>query len=253
MQNLENHLIFLSHHQCIDPLIKILREQNVLLGISPKNTFVVVNFAINTLIKANFLEVDLGFKLLEYISKIPLDNTLPKQYFISQIIDYFYHQANKEFFSKRPLLSFGSLVHLVSNGEAGSRILTNRIYEMQKALYPLSVQESKKPRIAILIAGQVRGEYKILFEKLKEEVIEPLGADCFLVSWTTRLKEQPIALSNSGWTHCLKSKVRSLAPIELRGTNNKFLKENFPLTYQKLSFAQKSILKLIGKILRVCI
>ncbi|KAA6234045.1 hypothetical protein FMM58_00720 [Campylobacter sp. LR291e] len=245
--NIESNIYYLTLTKQFSPLNELLKL-DLCYGGGLKT--LVLNFAINELIKAKCLDEMIFKKIIIMYANTKLE-TLTKQYFLTKLLLYFYNQKNLAFldhnFSRLLNLLF---VEIAQNNTNDIELpFIKIIYENLRQNYPslneLYLQKQKlyanleqKPlnsplKIAVLISGQIRGNYEEIFKEFNKTFIDNLNADAFVCTWDKHYEYPGLCHarhSHMSWVGRICTGF--VYPKDIEKTS--FLINNMPNTYKKL-------------------
>ena len=185
------------------------------------------------------LNLELANSLFEIILKEP--SLLSKSFFMKTIIDYFNVLDDEEFFKSHFFKYQVKYLHMMNftlfnQGYEASRHYIQIYYEQLKKKYILNIIP-KQPKIAVLITGQLRGDWEYILQKNIKNLIKPLNADMFLFSWDEVALWPGTCCTGNSWVARIFYYIWSVAPSEI--ADNVMINKLFPNTYKKLEYIIK--------------
>ena len=153
---------------------------------------------------------------------------LTKAYIISKITNYFYSLQNYSFFIKVK----HALLMLIENNFSQTKAYVTYMDIIHQMLKDYSVKIGKKRKIAVVIAGILRGDYEFHLKNIENKIIKPLNADVFLFTWDKVALWPGLCGGGANWISRMFGQISDY-PVEIASQQD--FKENFPYTYGKLS------------------
>lgn len=174
------------------------------------------------------LNLELANSLFEIILKEP--SLLSKSFFMKTIIDYFNVLDDEEFFKSLTRLKYLYLLHTALNSQEGSKIYSKILYARIKKILNLNPKPKQNPKIAVLITGQLRGDWEYILQKNIKNLIKPLNADMFLFSWDEVALWPGFRGAAGNYVARNFSHISHICPGEIHHTSG--LKKYFPNTFE---------------------
>jgi len=241
-EDLEEKLLFNAYHKNFDTLNELLKSDEVLSELGYKS--MIVNYCFNELLAANCLEERFFIRLVDCYRESKKINLVRKQFVLSKGLEYFSKRPN--FIEINACMRLHSLLVNLAPKELG-KSFSKKIYETilktHSSLNALHLANQKNTfkqvkkggkKVALLLCGQVRGNFKACFEVFNERIIKPLNADVFVFTWDTYYEYPGLAGSGNAGNHWAYRYAKGVAhPSDLNHAS--FFMKNFPLTYAKLN------------------
>ena len=188
-------------------------------------------YKLNYIIKEKKVSVDLGTKIIETIFyKQTNQKSISRIYAYTILFNYFKEQSEWKYFVNIRTLSIWMNEYLYNTN--GSNKYTKILIEILNKHYncfSLSLSKSDKPKVAIIVAGILRGFYQMNIHAIVNYLAKPLNADIFLFSWDEFATWHGLPnLANFSMRHF--PEIKPLFPFD--GAK---LKNTFPNTYKKLN------------------
>ncbi|ARJ56593.1 hypothetical protein [Campylobacter cuniculorum] len=181
------------------------------------------------------LNLELANSLFEIILKEP--SLLSKSFFMKTIIDYFNVLDDKNFFQWHNIVKYLYLLQTTLNGYKTSEFYIELAHSQLKKILNLNPKPKQNPKIAVLITGQLRGDWEYILQKNIKNLIKPLNADMFLFSWD-EVALWPGLRGTNTWVYRNFPVLCSAVPKELELNSN--LIKIFPNTFETLKQVKKS-------------
>ncbi|MBX7491159.1 hypothetical protein [Helicobacter turcicus] len=241
-QDLEEKLLFNAYHKNFDALKELLKSDEVLSDVGYMS--MIVNYCFNELLAAQMLEESFFIRLIDCYIKSRRITPTRKQFVLSCGLEYFAKKS--KFIDINAAMRLNSLIVNLASKELAKNFSV-KIYQALLKAYPqlnaLHLANQKNPiktpktrgkKVALLLCGQVRGNFNACFEVFNERIIKPLNADVFVFTWDSYFKYPGLAGSASrgnDWAYRYAKGIP--CPSDLNSTG--FFMDNFPLSYAKLN------------------
>ncbi|WP_290880253.1 hypothetical protein [Helicobacter sp.] len=181
----------------------------------------------------SYIVEEKGYEAINNELRNQTDKLLIRAYILQKCIEYFELLECEQFFirlrNRIPLLMQACFE---LDKECGAKIYYNRFLVNCKKFSFKNIHIKTNKRVAVLISGAFRGDWKSVLSKTFKNVVEPLNADCFVFSWDCAMVWPGYnASSDWAWRYLPKSILDS-APNGIK--NKKFLETNFPKVSEKI-------------------
>lgn len=217
-------------------LLTTYREQHV----TPKSTSeqnMVLNFAVNKLIDAKRIDVDIVRFLIAHIASCPNINLVRKKYLTNRLIRCILEnvELSREFFDLKDSyvvhIRVIPLIQALMGDDYGGVRLQQDVYQAIQKFNNLNLGgERKAPKIAVCISGMFKTDTTNLFG-IYEKLVKPLNADVFLHCWD-RQQDWAGDVRRYNFWHRVFGIKNADVPSNL--LNLKFLELNYPNVYNCL-------------------
>lgn len=192
--DINSNLLYLSQSDDKSELLSYMKanSSDIFNNKSSAEDNMIVNFAINKLIESNSLTCDIGIQLIHTIVDNPNVNQWRKRFVTSSVLNYFLVMEDKTFFTLKDKFynHIQKIAYQLSKdiNEDGAKItysaFKDAIVKYNKTQLRYAKNKSSTKKVAICISGMFRGN-SLAIDSLKENIINPLGADVFIHSWDT--------------------------------------------------------------------
>lgn len=213
-------------YNSITDFLSVLRDKEA----SHEENFV-LNFLLNTALMNNSLSTDISINLVNHFWDAKNCNKHRKDYCIFSIVDFCISKNDREFFKLRK--QFYNHIHKIYHQIYRSIIMDYDERFLYKNLINLKIKKindlesQSRSKVAICISGIYRNHINGI-KKIKNNLIDPLGADVFIHTWD----EKAIWVGNGGspaLNRLFDSKARSLLPKSINNLSE--LQKKLPKTY----------------------
>ncbi|QOR04443.1 hypothetical protein [Campylobacter cuniculorum] len=136
------------------------------------------------------------------------------------IIDYFNVLDDEEFFKYWGYtMRISGCVRTTLIDYNSSQFYMELIHTRLKKLHNLNPKPKQNPKIAVLITGQLRGDWEYILQKNIKNLIKPLNADMFLFSWDEVALWPGLRGNNPNWVWRNFSILTQIAPQDISNFN----------------------------------
>lgn len=217
-------------------LLTAYRDQHL----TPKSTSeqnMILNFAVNKLIDANYINADIVRALIAHVASCSNINLVRKKYLTNKLIGYTLKniELSREFFNLKDVyvvhIRVIPLIQALTGDDCGGMQLQQDVYRAIQKFNNLSFAgERKAPKIAVCISGMFKTDTTNLSD-IYEKLVKPLNADVFLHCWD-RQQDWAGDVRRYNFWHRVFGVKNSEVPSNL--LNLKFLELNYPNVYNCL-------------------
>lgn len=233
-----NKLYVYSLEEKIDKVFSLLTTYRG-TNLKPSTTAeqnMILAFAINRLIKFNYLNVEIIRHIILHIASCNNMSILRKRYLLKEMVMYCVSHKDlaQDFFDLKNEyvihIRLIPLIHTLSNNEYGAYKLQSEVYNAIKRYNDLSLGFHHSPKIAICISGMFKSDLTNL-DDIYSKLVKPLNADVFIHCWDRQQTWAGDVRRYNFWNRVFGINNSSV-PSKL--LNLDFLENNFPNIYSVL-------------------